>query len=164
MTPAEFDAYVDSAVAALEAKQGELTRKYKLGSLSRFNVDLALCTIEFFDGDTLAVEATVTPVGSYVEAKRSWQWAWANVSLPEDVRAKSVRLKQLAKVTGMKGLASPTVEADQDVAWGFLAMACELLDAAGAYTVPTKTMRVYLALHDVRKARPRRVKPPQRGH
>lgn len=145
MNEAERGAFVESCVQKLVQKQTALSER-GLGGHERFEVDLQQGKLRFFDGDALALEADVTPIGTHVSEHESWQWAWANKSFPDEVRERSAKLKELATQTDDTTFSQRTLEVDEEQTLKLIAMACEHLGALGTYAFPTRNARLYVAI------------------
>lgn len=145
MDDVQLGEFVTGCVQRLQQKQSELSAR-GLGLCDRFEVDLANGKLRFYDGQQLAVEADVTPIGTHAAKNESWQWAWANKSFPDDVRERAAKLKELALETALEAFNERTLEVDEAQTWQLVAMACEHLGALGTYDFPTKNARMYVAI------------------
>ncbi len=146
MDAEELGQFATRCVEELSRKQHALESTYRLGQHERFEVDLVAGKLRFFDGDALALEADVTPIGTHVPEKASWQWAWANPSFPDEVRSRAARVKGLAEQTEAEAFSARTLEIDEEQSLGLLAMACEHLGALGAYAFPSRQARLYVTI------------------
>ena len=85
----------------------------------------------------------------------SWQWGWANESLAPAARRASLRLRDLAGLTGrsefLAGDAFPATTLD---ARGLVADACHYLEAEAACNQSLDLAVWWFALHDVEHVRP----------
>jgi hypothetical protein len=145
MDDARLGAFVTGCVEKLTQKQTALSAR-GVGSYERFEVDLANGKLRFFEGEQLALEADVTPIGTHVSERESWQWAWANNSFPEPVRERAAKLKELAAQTENAAFAQRTLEVDETQTWQLVAMACEHLGALGTYDFQTRSARLYVTI------------------
>jgi hypothetical protein len=145
MDDVQLGEFVAGCVQRLQQKQSELSAR-GLGLCDRFEVDLANGKLRFYDGQQLAVEADVTPIGTHAAKNESWQWAWANKSFPDDVRERAAKVKELALETALEAFNERTLEVDEAQTWQLVAMACEHLGALGTYDFPTKNARMYVAI------------------
>lgn len=145
MDDAQLGEFVAGCLERLQQKQSELSAR-GLGLCDRFEVDLASGKLRFYDGLELAVEADVTPIGTHAAKDESWQWAWANRSFPDEVRARAAKLKELALQTALEAFNERTLEVDEAQIWQLVAIACEHLGALGTYDFPTKNARMYVAI------------------
>jgi hypothetical protein len=145
MSDARIRAFMSDCVRRLEQKQSELFER-GLEEHERFELDLLHGKLRFFNGEALALEADVTPIGTHIEDDASWQWAWANRSLPEAVRERAARIKELATQTACVEFSERTLEIDETRTWELVAAACEHLGALGTYHCPNRNARLYLAI------------------
>jgi hypothetical protein len=151
MTDAEFDRFVAESMEALERKQAEIGERFGLGSWARWDYDLSTERLRFSDADgECRVEATAIEVGSFSTKSNTWKWAWANQSIPERSRAKSVRLRELFDTTGFEVFQLEAFEADEQMAWELAAMAVAHLSALGCYRGPAGHLHVFLAIESIR--------------
>jgi hypothetical protein len=146
MDDVQLGEFVAGCLERLQQKQSELSAR-GLGLCDRFEVDLASGKLRFYDGQQLAVEADVTPIGTHAAKNESWQWAWANKSFPDDVRERAAKLKELATQTALTAFNERTLEVDEAQTWQLVAMACEHLGALGTYDFPTRNARMYVAIN-----------------
>lgn len=145
MDEAQREAFAESCVQRHVQKQIALS-ELGIDRLERFEVDLESGKLRFFDGDALAVEADVTPIGTHASEQESWQWAWANKSFPSEVRERAAKLKELADETDDATFSERTLLVSDARALELVAMACEHLGALGTYDVPTRNARLYVTI------------------
>jgi hypothetical protein len=145
MDDAQLGEFVAGCVERLQQKQQELSVR-GVGQCDRFEVDLSAGKLRFYEGQQLALEADVTPIGTHAAADESWQWAWANKSFPDDVRERAGKIKELAVQTALEAFRERTLEVDEAQTWQLVAMACEHLGALGTYDFPTRNARMYVAI------------------
>jgi hypothetical protein len=145
MDDAQLGAFVEGCLQKLQQKQSELDAR-GVGNYERYEVDLASGQLRFYDGERLALQARVTPIGTHVSEKESFQWAWANKSFPDDVRERAAKIKELAAQTAMNAFNERTLDADETETWQLVAMACEHLRAVGTYHFPNRNARLYVAI------------------
>ena len=152
MTDPEFDAYLAARVEAFERKQDTLQAGYALGTWARWDYDQPTGRLLFSDpADKVAVEAMVTPIGSWSAASDTWQWGWANPSIVEPGRSKARRLRGLYDATdGLECFHSELFECDEGMAWQLAALAVDHLGAVGCYAAPSGASVLFLAIDDIR--------------
>ena len=132
MTDEDFDAYLESALDELEAKQSLLSDAYGLGRHERFVVDYESLTLSFFEGERHCVTARILPIATIVPVQNSLRWAWANEVFPEPVRQLSMAVKEPHSATGFDMFVQEAIECDEPMAWEIAALACKCLRKAGA--------------------------------
>lgn len=155
MNDDEFEQFVQDASEELEQKQDALTKQYRLGKWEDFLYDAPSGRLQFKDkSGTVKVQAETISLGSHSKKSDTWQWAWANKSLPAGVRKQAEEVKQLFKLTGMDVFKQPTIEIDEGMAWELVAMCVKHLAAQGCYSMPadpTGVLRVFVAIREVAK-------------
>lgn len=109
--------------------------------------------IQFADGENVYIRAKATPIGSWAHSG-NWRWAWPNESLPAAARDASLRLKELAQLTGRaeflneNAFPATIVEARK-----LVAAACHHLDAPGACNRRSEQAVWWFALHEIEHLR-----------
>lgn len=146
MTDEQFDEYVDQCYEELELKQGQLFEKYYLGNYESYWFDQESASLQFKNAEKVELEFEVIPIGSWSSASKSWMWSWANQSLNEKLKAQTTKLKDLANFTGFDTFESATFDADEMMAHEITAMAVHHLEALGLYILPSKNLKIFLAL------------------
>lgn len=150
MNDNEFEHFIEKCYQELEQKQSYLTAEFKLGDYERFDVELNKGVIEFKENSVVKIICQITPIGSYSTTNSTWMWAWGNPSIPDVLKQKSERIKQLSSITGQEIFNTRIFEADEEMAWEIAAMACHHLKSIGCYRAPTGSLWVFLALDDVK--------------
>lgn len=154
MNDEEFDQFLQDSVDELERQQESLKETYGLGTWAAFAYDLPTGLLTFKDAaGTVQVECDTIPIATYATRSSSWQWAWANKSMPPGVQQKAHPLQELAELTGLEIFSNSTAEVDESMAWELAAMACRHLKAQGCYHMPAGAQGqiiVFVALTDVR--------------
>ena len=148
MTDPEFDAFLAERLDALERKQAALTERFGLGTHARWDYDQPTGRLRFSDpAGRLAVEAAVTPIGSWSTAADTWQWGWANPSIVELGRSQSARLRGLFEATdGLECFHAELFDCDEEQAWQLVALSVDHLSAAGCYAGPAGAAVMFLAI------------------
>jgi hypothetical protein len=135
----EFQAFIDQAMAELQAKQQALQDDFKLGEWPRWALDQETETLTFFDeNDRVALEGSFIHIGSYSPKSDSWKWGWSNHSISLALREKALPLKRLKAITGFELFEfEGTFEVDEQMAWELAAMAVQLFNSVGCYRAPS---------------------------
>lgn len=119
----------------------------KLGNEERWdwNGDKGTLTLTFKDK---IVRARAQVVGSYVYARRSWLWAWANTGIPEGSKSDSRIVRRHMIQKRVAGFEQEELIVDEQDAWAFTSLACYLTNADGAYSGQDGDMRAFFTFHD----------------
>lgn len=110
--------------------------------------------IQFADGEDVYVRAKATLIGSWAHSG-SWRWAWPHESLPPAARHASLRLKELAQLTGRAEFLNENAFPATDIeARKLVAAACHHLDAPGVCNPVLEGVVWWFALHEIELLRP----------
>ncbi|WP_395735696.1 DUF6882 domain-containing protein [Prosthecobacter sp.] len=121
---------------------------WKLGKEERWDWDGDKGTLIFTFKDKV-VRTRAQLVGSYVYSRRSWLWAWANNTIPEDSKSDSKRVREHMVQRRVAGFDHEELFVDEQEAWDFAALACYLTNAEGAYGGGEGDMRAFFTFHEV---------------
>ncbi|WP_226633460.1 DUF6882 domain-containing protein [Brevundimonas poindexterae] len=142
----DYDQWITAAEIELATKQAALTDAFNLGQWTSWNADLAAGKIFFSDESGVRVVGEVQIVGS--RGSKDWLWAWANTSLPAAFVQDSALAKAFGDEHGIEELSQASVTAAdlEPVGWRLTAAVVRLSDAIGAYSAPTGTGALLLAI------------------
>jgi hypothetical protein len=141
-----LDAHVDE----LDAKIAAYAELLLLG----IDWDPDTNVIHFVRDGIAYVTARATPIGSWGRAG-TWRWAWANEGLPATAREASLRIKELARITGRdEFLNADAFPATFDDARKLTAAACHHLAAPGVCNMNAEQAVWWFALDDIEHVQP----------
>jgi hypothetical protein len=154
MNEAQFEEFIARCVASAQQKNDALDAKHGLHSFTRWDDDTDRQILLFTNpGEADALEAKVTPIGSYSLKTQTWLWAWANESLTEDARQKASKLKNLSDRTGMRVFVDAHVDCDEYLAWELAAAAVDELGSLGCYREPVGHLWIFVSIDAVAAVR-----------
>jgi len=153
MTDEEFQIFLDTCFEELEIKQQKLIEEFNIGSFQKFEFDFEKAEIYFLNEGLVEVQANIIPIGSFNSENNTWMWAWANEGFPEDLRAKSARLKQLEEKTGFEIFGTEMPEIDEDMAWEMAGISLNMLNVQGVYRGPVNKTEYFYAIDNVHHVR-----------
>ncbi len=130
-----FEVFLTSANEELKAKQAALSQQYGFGTHKRWMFENDKAKLQFFNqDDKLVIEANIINIGSYSPSASTWKWAWAYDSINAELKAQSIRIKELEEITDLIVFGEDKAfEADEYLAWELAAMSVKHLDALGCY-------------------------------
>ncbi|MEH7454462.1 DUF6882 domain-containing protein [Gottfriedia acidiceleris] len=137
---------LDYCYDKLEVKQGELFRKYEIGSFEEYFYDQEACILQFKKGGKVELEFNVVFIGSWSSNSNTWMWTWGNKSMTENAINQSIVLKKIKQVTGFDIFAKPFFECDEAMAHELTAFAVEHLNAQGMYISPDGKSQLFMAI------------------
>lgn len=147
--PDWYEAWCEEAFDAFTAKQKQLTETYRLDAWDRYDYDANAGLLTFSDERGPRVVAEMQVLGS---TESEWLWGWANTDWP----AKSVEalkaVQEFGAANGIEELTTEVLRSDDLVGMGWMlaAIAVRILDAEGAYRVPTAEGGLYLILRSIK--------------
>ena len=117
--------------------------KQRVGGRTGWKYDLEDCSV------TLGSERfCMTPIGTHSPEYQTWLWAWANEDFPEVARAASREIQSLHTVTGFRVFINPGIEASEEDADDFAALAVHQLGAIGFFREASSSPTLYVAVHE----------------
>ena len=149
MTDEEFEAYLNLCYQEIGSRQNKLLEQYGLQNYKDFYYNQATETLQFKTEDKVEIEFEVIQIGSWSSISDSWMWAWANESVIEKSKQKSVKIKELAEVTGYDIFLLEAFEAKESIAHQLTAISAYYLNAIGFYIAPFGELKSFLALTKV---------------
>ena len=82
------------------------------------------------------VIAVAQIIGAYDTETGIWQWGWANPSLPRNIIANALHVKEYGEQQGIERLTSPEWVGSETDCWYMAALAFRLCGSQGAYRGP----------------------------
>jgi len=117
--------------------------KERVGGRIGWNYDMRDCSV------TLGGERfSITPIGTHSPEYETWLWAWANEDFPEVAREASREIQSLHAVTGFRVFIDAGIEASEEDADDFAALAVHQLGAIGFFREASSSPTLYLAVHE----------------
>jgi hypothetical protein len=96
MNESDYELFIEECVNSAQCKNDLLQEVHGIHNYARWDNDRDAGTLQFTNpGQSTALTAQITNIGSYSLKTKSWLWAWANESLAEAPREKSAELKRL---------------------------------------------------------------------
>jgi hypothetical protein len=140
---------MERALNDLQIKTSAHAGVWKLGDEERWDWDGDKGTLIFTFTDKI-IRTRAQLVGSYVYSRRSWLWAWANKTIPEDSKLDSKIVRNHMIQRRVTGFDHEELFVDEKDAWAFASLACYLANAEGAYSGRDGDMRAFFTFHDVK--------------
>ena len=155
MNREEFSELSERALDEFEAKRQRQEAEYLESLWAIWESPPGSSKMFFLDQfGQILVEAEKVFIGSYGHVSQTWKWSWSGDDLPEQDRAKSIKVRELAQITGVDAFdIDSTQEADENLCLYFSAMAVHHLKADGFYRVFNDECQTsfFLALLDMRR-------------
>lgn len=136
--------------ATLAGSMEELQRKtqmhcdsWGLGTSARWDSDQDSGEIAFSFSNGVVVTAPMQIVGSYDVDEGTWLWAWANPSVDVELTEHALLARSFGERHNLREFATAKFTCSETDAWQFVAVACRLGNATGAYRGPAGSTHVY---------------------
>lgn len=138
-----FSALSKKAYAYLNKQQEICDSVYKISTYQNWYYDQATGELTFSDNGVKKLIIDYEEVGSVSEVTNTFLWAWNNPHLEEKVKAEIGKVKEYGLKRRFEKLSNPKWAADQYDGWEMTAIASYLLQAKGAYRVPTSNGKLF---------------------
>lgn len=148
LTDAEIDAVFERAEAELRLKTEGHNNSWRTGE-SSWDVDFEAGTITFRNSKDWVITAPVQLIGTLVPDSGTWLWGWDHPSAPEPVRAHAKLVHAFGTAQGLEALTTRQIEATEEDAWNFTALAAHLAGANGGYRGPTGRALVFMTFGEI---------------
>jgi hypothetical protein len=140
MAEPKFVELVTAAHHYLRDRQESLERVFSLSRYERWDWDAESGTVVFSDGATPRVIAQAQVVGSVSKETGTWLWSWANSSIDQRHRKDLSEVQRFGEQQGIWQLTTAKWEADEVDGWEMTSIAAYVLQAKGAYRMPSERL------------------------
>lgn len=148
MTEEAFIALVDRCVDELRVKTQAHVDAWGLGTLDQWNSDQTTGLI-VFTGPKATATAPFQVIGTYSTTTGTFLWGWDHPSVLEPMADHARRVRAFGEEHGVALLTTRKLECDEQLAWGFAALACHLCGAQGVYRGPAGAAFVFMTFGEV---------------
>jgi hypothetical protein len=149
----EIDAVFARADEELRLKTAAHNGSWRAGE-SSWDVDLEAGVITFRNPAGWVITAPVQLVGTLLPDKGTWLWGWDHPSAPEPARAHAKLVHAFGTAQDLAALTTRQIEATEEDAWSFTALAAHLAGANGAYRGPAGPAMVFMTFGDIEITKP----------
>ena len=134
-TDKAFEEIKQTSIQELQLKT-QANTVWGLGKFDRWDLDQNTGQLIFSNADGTTAKCPAQIIGSYNAADHSWQWAWANPSVADSLKADALRVKSYGEQNGFKKLTEAEWQGSEDDAWAMAAIACKVCGSQGIYRGP----------------------------
>ena len=142
-----FKTFVHPLVHELMGKNDRLAKSY--GWQERWDIGSEVGTLVFSSAGVPQWRTRYSVVGTI--ERDSWEWAWANPHIPDAEKKDIEKVRALGEEKSYEQLTKPFLKADESTGWKMAAVAAHLLEAVGAYRLPTKSGFFYVIFRQIEK-------------
>ena len=151
-TPAynnDFSELLQTAYEYLTKQQEIMQEEYGIGNYDRWFYDNKTGFLTFSDDGVDKLKIKYEKTGTLSKTSDTWLWSWANESLPTEVKSEIIQVKEFGKSEEYEPLTKAQWKADMTNAWEMTIVAAYLMNAKGAYRVPTEKLYSFMIFKDV---------------
>ena len=130
-----FDQLKQASMEELRLKTQAHT-VWGIDKVDRWDIDQSVGQLVFSNRDGTTAKCSAQIIGSYNSADRSWQWAWANPSVVDNLKTDSLKVKDYGEKNGFEKLTQAEWQGSEDDAWAMAAIACKICGSQGIYRGP----------------------------
>jgi hypothetical protein len=143
----DFPTLLDRSLEELRLKTAAHDRVWHLGD-ANWAVDQDLGSITFSLPEMTAT-APVQIIGTLNGNDETWLWGWDHPSVQPALRHHAQIVFDYGKKHGISDLITRMIPCTSDRAWEFVALACHLAGAQGAYRGPSGSAFVFMTFGEV---------------
>jgi len=153
----DFDTLLRLSMEELLFKTQQHQDGWLFGKEEQWNLDPGQGELVFsFPGRLVIAPAQI--IGSYEAQTALWTWSWANASVPENLTAHALHLKEYGEQHGIPRLTTPQWTGEETDCWYMAALACRLCEFQGAYRGPSENIYSFISFGEIQ------INPPLEAH
>ena len=144
----DFDALLRYSMEELLLKTQSHQDLWLFGKEEQWNLDPGQAELAFtFPGRLVTASAQI--IGAYDLQGSHWTWSWANPTVPKNLSAHALRLKEFGEQNGIQLLTTPDWPAEETDCWYMAALACHLFGFHGAFRGPSENSYAFITFGQV---------------
>lgn len=148
-TDKAFDQLKQASMQELQLKTQAATG-WGLGKFDRWDFDQDTGILVFSNHDGYTAKCSAQIAGTYDSAAKSWQWAWADSSINDKLKADSLKVRNYGETNGFKKLTEALWLGTETDAWDMAAITCKVCGDQGVYRGPASdTLFVFFSFGPV---------------
>jgi hypothetical protein len=133
----------------LTNQQKLMEEKYGLGKYEKWYYDQETGYLTFSDGDTVKIKIKYEEVGSISKISKTWLWSWANPHLEDGIKTDILKVKEYGIQNKLEPLTKRKWYADEYDGWEMTAISAYIMNAKGAYRVPTEKTFSFMIFKEI---------------
>jgi len=146
--PVPPERFIADARTALTESSRQHVEDWRLGSESRWEVDLKAGQVSFHFLDGTILVAPIQIVGTYNARDATFLWAWGHRTLPEALVEHARLARKWGETHQVRDYTSAIVSCAADEVWNFAAVTARLAGRDGIYRGRSGSVWMYLTYGD----------------
>ena len=149
MAGLDFDGLLRLSMEELLLKTQAHQNSWLFGKEEQWNLDPGQGELAFtFPGRLVTAPAQI--IGTYSTETGIWTWGWANSSVPQNLSAHALQLREYGEQNGIPRLTSPEWAGEETDCWYMAALACKICGFQGAYRGPSENTFSFITFGPVK--------------
>jgi hypothetical protein len=161
LTSPEFDAAADAAVERMLARQAAFDTEWFPDGFRSWSCDQGEGVIRFFKRDGTGIQARVQILGSYAPDSETWEWAWNNPHVNEELSRDARVVRANGEANGHAPLTTGLVRASAEESRRLIGMAAAIVNAPAVHWGDAGDYAVAMTYWDARRISLKDVRPPE---
>ena len=146
----EFQTLLEKGMNELRAKTMGHQAGWGFGKAAQWSLDMSRGDLLFTFNDGLVATCPAQIAGSLDTSDASWLWAWANPSIPDELKRDSLRVREYGQQRKIERLIAEEWPCTEEDAWRMAALTCKLCDGQGVYRGPAGSALVFITFKSVK--------------
>ncbi len=138
-----FENYKSQCVRDILLLQPEFMRLYVIDIYKNWFYDHSIGVFHFKSDGGNDLYFKYVDVGSFSTTTNTWNWSWDNKTTPRHVSAALEKVKAFGVANNFNNLTTGLFEGDEYTGWEMTAISLKLLNAIGAYRIPSEQLFIY---------------------
>ena len=150
----EFFELIKKGYDYLTVQQKRMEDEYAIGTYESWDYDQETGFLSFSNGDTVKIKIQYEEVGSISKNSKTWLWAWANPHLEGKIKSEIEIVKRYGIENKFEPLTKSKWYGNEYDGWEMAGISALLMNAKGAYRVPTEntfSFMIYKEVIDLRE-------------
>ena len=151
--PLDFDALLRLSMEDLLRNTKNHQDAWLFGTEEQWNLDPGRGELVLsFPGRLVIAPAQM--IGRYNAQTRLWTWSWSDASVPEELTAHALQVKQYGEQHGIPRLTTAEWAGEETDCWYMAALACQLCGFQAAYRGPAENVHSFITFGEVKLSPP----------
>ncbi|MFB6344038.1 DUF6882 domain-containing protein [Saccharicrinis sp. FJH62] len=149
----EFRDFLTTSYNYLTEQQEICNTKFGMGNYERWDYNQETGLLEFSDSGIVKLRIKYVDVGSISNISNTWLWSWDNPNTLDNVKYNISEVREFGKSKGYERLTKSKWYGDEYDGWEMTAISAYILQAKGAYRVPTGDLFSFMIFTEIEDLR-----------
>ncbi len=149
----EFRDFLTTSYNYLTEQQEICNTKFGMGNYERWDYNQETGLLEFSDSGIVKLRIKYVDVGSISNISNTWLWSWDNPNTLDNVKCNISEVREFGESKGYERLTKSKWYGDEYDGWEMTAISAYILQAKGAYRVPTGDLFSFMIFTEIEDLR-----------